>query len=228
MVQDFKFDHEVANSFDSMIEKSIPLYQPLQELVQQLSNTCIKPNTSVYDLGCATGTTLHHLGSHIKDDTIKWIGIDNSPDMLSKAEEKCAPIFSSIQFDQADLNQDYTFKNASLTLLVLTLQFIRPINRGKLIQSIYDGLEKGGACIVVEKVISASAYHNRWFIALYHQFKKDQGYSNEDIIKKRESIENVLVPYTVEENLKLFSDNGFSNTEIFFKWLNFAGFIAIK
>ncbi len=41
-------------------------------------------------------------------------------------------------------------------------------------------------------------------------------------------MENVLIPYTEEENKNMILDAGFSHCETLFKWVNFATFIAIK
>lgn len=47
-------------------------------------------------------------------------------------------------------------------------------------------------------------------------------------LKKREALENVLIPYTEDENKKMIKDAGFKHCETLFKWVNFATFIAIK
>jgi tRNA (cmo5U34)-methyltransferase len=62
----------------------------------------------------------------------------------------------------------------------------------------------------------------------YYEFKKTQGYSEYEISQKREALENVLIPYTEEENKKMILDAGFTHCETLFKWVNFATFIAIK
>ena len=49
-----------------------------------------------------------------------------------------------------------------------------------------------------------------------------------EISQKREALENVLVPYKLSENITLLRDKGFSHCEVFFKWYNFAGLIAVK
>ena len=46
-------------------------------------------------------------------------------------------------------------------------------------------------------------------------------------MQKREALENVLVPYSEEENIKMALHNGFSHCEVIFRWANFATFIAI-
>lgn len=81
---------------------------------------------------------------------------------------------------------------------------------------------------MVEKLVARDSMINRLYIDLYYNFKKRQGYSKHEILKKREALENILVPYRVEENLELLKKAGFLKTDVFFKWYNFAGFIAIK
>jgi tRNA (cmo5U34)-methyltransferase len=49
-----------------------------------------------------------------------------------------------------------------------------------------------------------------------------------EISQKREALENVLVPYKLSENIALLRDHGFAHCEVFFKWYNFAGLIAVK
>jgi len=41
-------------------------------------------------------------------------------------------------------------------------------------------------------------------------------------------VENVLIPYTVDENINMVKKAGFKDCEIISKWNNFATFIAIK
>jgi tRNA (cmo5U34)-methyltransferase len=59
-------------------------------------------------------------------------------------------------------------------------------------------------------------------------FKRRNRYSELDIAQKREALEKVLVPYRLDENIRLLHEGGFTTVEIFFKWQIFAGFIAVK
>ena len=78
------------------------------------------------------------------------------------------------------------------------------------------------ACRFVESLL------NRLFIERYYDLKRKNGYSDLEIAQKREALENVLVPYQLDENLQLLRDVGFSATDVFFKWYNFCGIIAVK
>src|SRR4029077_5268799 len=118
--------------------------------------------------------------------------------------------------------------NASVALLVLTLQFVRPLYRERLIRSIYEGLGDNGCRIRVEKVLGESSTFNRLFIKHYYEMKRRNGYSELEIAQKREALENVLVPYRLEENKELLRGQGFRQVDVFFKWYNFCAMVAMK
>jgi len=82
--------------------------------------------------------------------------------------------------------------------------------------------------ILIEKVTSDNLKFDKTFIEFHHAHKKAQGYSQLEIARKREALENVLTPWTVGENINLLMEAGFASTELFFKWNNFAGFVALK
>ena len=46
--------------------------------------------------------------------------------------------------------------------------------------------------------------------------------------KKREALENVLIPYRQSENFQMLRRSGFKKIDTFFQWFNWMGFIAIK
>ena len=69
---------------------------------------------------------------------------------------------------------------------------------------------------------------NRLFIEHYYAYKREQGYSDTEITQKRQALENVLVPYRMEENVALLQGAGFTHVEDFFRWYNFSGIIAVK
>ena len=113
-------------------------------------------------------------------------------------------------------------------MLVLTLMFIRPLNREKLMASIYSGMNENGCLLLVEKVLGDGSLFNRLFIERYYAYKRRMGYSELEISQKREALENVLIPYRLQENRDLLLKAGFREVEVFFKWYNFAGFVAVK
>ena len=177
-------------------------------------------------MGCSTASTLIELSKHCKNN-LELIGVDNSEAMLNRASKKAKAFGVDIELINADLH-DVSYDGAKLILSNYTLQFIRPLQREKLVKKIYDSLQDKGIFIFSEKVISSNSTLNKQSIDEYYEFKKTQGYSEFEISQKREALENVLIPYTEEENKKMILDAGFTHCETIFKWVNFATFIAIK
>ncbi len=228
-VEDFKFDTTVASVFDDMVNRSVPFYGEMQRMMAELSADHAQTGTDVYDLGCATGTTLLGMNTSVADD-IRFIGIDDSKKMLDKCRSKLEDVEFRRPFELrfGDLNQNIEISNASVVILCLTLQFVRPINRAKLLKDIFDGLNSGGVLILTEKILAEDSVFNRDFIKHYYNHKRRNQYSEMEISQKREALENILIPYKLSENITLLRDAGFSHCEVFFKWYNFAGLIAIK
>jgi tRNA (cmo5U34)-methyltransferase len=188
-----------------------------------------KPSTSIYDLGCSTEKLLLKLAEKLKHPkNTNLIGLDNSAAMLKKAKEtlKSSPL--SWAMVEADLNKKLSNENASVVIMNYTLQFAKLDNRSTILKSIYEGLVSGGSLILIEKVKSEIPDLNKTLIEFHHQFKEKNSYSKLEISQKREALENVLIPWTVEQNSGLIKSAGFSTVELFFKWNNFAGFIALK
>lgn len=226
---DFKFDSKVTNVFDDMVVRSVPFYLEFQRMITELAKDYAIPQTSIYDLGCSTGTTMISLNK-VLDESIKFIGVDNSAEMLAVCETNLKQHGFKRQYEllPEDLNEKVEIKNASVVVMCLALQFIRPVSRGKLLQSIYSQLNKGGCVILIEKLIAENSEFSRQMIKYYYDFKRRNNYNDMEISQKREALENVLIPYKLTENIDMLSDAGFQTVETFFKWYNFAGIIAFK
>jgi len=228
-VSDFKFGANVASVFDDMVNRSVPYYGEMQRMMAELAADHAREGTDVYDLGCSTGTTMIGMNTLV-NPTIRFIGIDDSAEMLDKCRSKLTEIGFTRPFDLrcADLNQGVQIENASVVVLCLTLQFVRPIYRERLVRDIYKGLNPGGALILIEKILAEESNFNRDFIRYYYNYKRRNQYSELEISQKREALENVLIPYKLSENISLLRDQGFAHCEVFLKWYNFAGLIAVK
>jgi len=229
---DFEFNEEVAAVFDDMLVRSVPFYLEQRLLVDEIVQKFWVKGTNVYDLGCSTATALIRL-SKTMDPTAHFIGYDNSEPMLELGRKnvKEENLENHIELRYGDLNNDLSklsLDNASAVTMCWTLQFIRPLKRDGLIRRIYEDMVDGAALIVTDKILTNDTNMNRFFIDFYYDFKRRTGYSEEEILRKREALENVLVPYRVDENFELFRKNGFEIAETSFQWYNFAGFLCVK
>ncbi|MCQ2656540.1 carboxy-S-adenosyl-L-methionine synthase CmoA [Helicobacter pylori] len=233
----FCFDEKVAHVFDDMLERSIPYYhemlnlgayfiaQNLKENIYPKSLPKPLPKPLIYDLGCSTGNFFIALNQQIQQD-IELVGIDNSMPMLKKAQEKLKD-FNNVRFECMDF-LEVEFKEASAFSLLFVLQFVRPMQREVLLKKIYNSLALNGVLLVGEKTMSEDRILDKQMIELYYLYKQNQGYSHNEIAFKREALENVLVPYSLKENIALLESVGFKHVEAVFKWVNFTLLVARK
>jgi tRNA (cmo5U34)-methyltransferase len=215
--------------FDDMLDRSVPYYAEIQRMMGELATDFAVAGSNLYDLGCSTGTTLVHLDKVLPAE-VNFVGVDYSPEMLEKARHKLeqAGVKRKTELVCADLNNGVAVSNASVLVVNLTLQFVRPLNRDRVVTGLAAGLNKDGCLILVEKMLSQNSTINRLFIKHYYEFKKRNGYSELEIAQKREALENVLIPYHFDENRELLLRNGFKSCDVFFRWYNFCGMVAIK
>ncbi|PDW60413.1 carboxy-S-adenosyl-L-methionine synthase CmoA [Helicobacter pylori] len=225
----FCFDEKVAHVFDDMLERSIPYYHEMLDLgayfIAQNLKESINPRSLIYDLGCSTGNFFIALNQQIQQD-IELVGIDNSMPMLKKAQEKLKD-FNNARFECMDF-LEVEFKEASAFSLLFVLQFVRPMQREVLLKKIYNSLALNGVLLVGEKIMSEDRILDKQMIELYYLYKQNQGYSHNEIAFKREALENVLVPYSLKENVALLESVGFKHVEALFKWVNFTLLVARK
>jgi len=222
----FEFDSDVAAVFDDMLQRSVPFYTETLKLTSRFARLYLKENGRLYDLGCSTASQLLDIERGLECKAI-LIGIDNARAMLDQAAKKIDAFGSGIEVYEGDI-LTFEYAKADVMLSNYTLQFIRPPVRETLLSTIYETLNEEGVFIFSEKVISEEKRLNKELIDCYYDFKKEQGYSAYEIVQKREALENVLIPYTAQENIEMVLRCGFRHCEVIFRWANFATFIAFK
>ena len=229
----FTFNEKVAHVFDDMAERSIPFYREVQKMITDLSLTFFQEGSKIYDLGCSTATTTALIYQGLMDRGITDFvitGIDNSKAMCQEAKIKLDSINASkdhVSITNGDfLTED--IHDASVVIMNYTLQFTDPLNRETLIKKIYNGLRHNGILLVSDKLLQSNTDISRTFVDKYYNMKRLNGYSELEISQKREALDNVLIPYTLEEETALFEECGFKGVDPFFTWYNFTSFICIK
>lgn len=227
--EDFAFSDRVVEVFDDMLDRSVPFYQEVIKATTHLLRRHLQPGDTVCDLGCSTGTSLLQMARLLEGRDLRLVGIDSSPAMLEKARLK-AEMYGrqhTIDFCLEDITRLQRPGTAAF-VVNYTLQFIRPLLRPTLVERLFANLRPGGLLIVSEKTILPDGRLNRSFIDIYHDLKRERGYSELEIARKREALENILIPFSVEENIALLGNAGFQPVTPFFQWFNFSSFVACK
>ena len=225
----FAFDEGVVRVFPDMIKRSVPGYTTIIAMTGLLAGRFARPGTRCYDLGCSLGASSLAMRQHVRGEGCRIVGVDNSPAMI----EHCRSIIETdshelpVDLVCADL-EDVPIENASVVVLNFTLQFIPVERRAELLNRIYDGLNPGGILVLSEKVLFADPHLNQLNIELHHEFKRANGYSDLEIAQKRQALENVLVPETLDAHKQRLSQAGFNSCDVWFQCFNFASLVALR
>ncbi len=225
----FSFDESVARVFPDMIKRSVPGYSTIVSMTGLLAGRYATPGSNLYDLGSSLGASSLAMRQNIHHQDCRIIAVDNSEPML----ERCRNIIDTdVHHTPVELVcsklQDVAIERASVVVLNFTLQFIPREERDELLGRIYQGLLPGGIMVLSEKVTFEDPHLDELNIDLHHQFKRANGYSELEIARKRNAIENVLLPETLARHRQRIADVGFSSCDVWFQCFNFASLIALK
>lgn len=225
----WEFDDDVAEQFDDHVSKSIPNYRRIQDQVAKIADWYLTDGqaATVYDLGCATGTTIARLMERQdRDADVSYVGIDEARPMLEHAEEKVGHN-DAVRLTEQDLTTDPSFPNATLILSLFTLSFLPEQDRAELLQSAYDDLERGGALVFVEKTYPEHARQQALFREHYWDYKQ-QYFDPEEVIGKAETLRGQLRPLTRGEYREMLTDAGFTEIEPWYQYYMWWGVTARK
>ena len=222
----WSFNEKVAKVFDTHVNQSIPLYSEFHKQSAKIAEFYCKENSIIYDLGCSTGKFILEICKYKKKLNI--FGIDNSKKMIEIAKKKTSKVKNNkIYFICNDLFK-VKFKKSNLIFCSLLMPFFNSIEQKKLIKKIYNSLHFGGSAIILNKSISKYPNFENIFNQLYSDFKLKKGINADDLIKKTRSLRSVHTLNATEDDILLFKKIGFRKIEIFFKYLNFTGFVIEK
>jgi tRNA (cmo5U34)-methyltransferase len=225
----WKFSGAVVDSFDEHVSKSVPLYREGHELICDMSDFFIKPESVCYEIGCSTGTLTVKLADHNRSKpSARFIGIDIEGDMIVKAKTKAASAPGLNVSFVGDDALETPLEPADMIVCYYTVQFVRPSVRQTLINKLYNTLNWGGALLLFEKVRGSDARFQDILTTLYNDYKLRMGYTSEEIISKTRSLKGVLEPFSKQGNIDMLKRAGFVDIETVQKYLCFEGFLAIK
>ena len=233
----WEFDKSVTAVFEDMLERSIPDYKKMRTsscavALPDLSRSVRRHVDAVLDIGCSTGLALDRLDSYAQYNGVKirqLVGTDVSEPMLDKAREDHS-YDPRYHFMKADMRDHFPFGKESfdVVMCVLTLQFTPIEHRLRIMDEIHRIIKPGGRLVLVEKVLGNSVDLDRDMIDIYYAHKRHMGYTEEQIERKRLSLEGVLVPITAKWNEELLEKSNFKAYDCFWRWMNFAGWVAVK
>ena len=224
----FRFDETVTQVFDDMLQRSVPLYQESIQRQAQLMSRFYQPGTRVYDLGCSNGNLGLKILGEMADRPFSMVAVDSSAPMIRAYADRLQRYPHHHVDLVCGMLENLKIENASVVLINLTLQFFSPNKRDQLINTIFKGMTAGGVLLLTEKVIHSSPLMDALQLDFYKCFKMENGYSQLEISQKRDALEKVLIPDTLDVHRHRIFNAGFASFDIWMKWFNFASMMAVK
>jgi tRNA (cmo5U34)-methyltransferase len=224
----FAFNRDVVRVFDNMVSRSVPMYREVVAATAHWARAYLQPDTSVIDVGCSTGTFLELLGRFIASPT-QLIAIDNSQAMLDKAREKLTPLSDKHHIElRCESAAESDFSGSSVVVMNYTLQFLPFAQRQQVLNEVHKGLVPGGLLLLSEKTKSAIPPFQETITRHYEAFKERNGYARTEIERKKEALEQVLVPLTEQQQRDMLHKSGFQAVDTILKMHHFTTFVARK
>jgi tRNA (cmo5U34)-methyltransferase len=231
----WEFGAKETDAFEDMLERSIPMYGVMRQLVADLAADVVPRGNErqgvVVDLGSSRGGALAPLVDRLGNQ-VSYHAVEASEPMLAALRQRWPPDKAGehgVSIHPFDLRTGYPpVPSANATLCVLTLQFTPIEHRQRILRDIYRHTAAGGALILVEKVLGSSAEVDALLTRRYFALKDANGYSPEQIERKRLSLQGVLVPVTAKWNEELLRTAGFRDVDCVWRWGPFAGWVALR
>ena len=178
-------NEDVAKGFDNHVREQLPWYELVSDAVVHIVKNYANDGALIYDIGASTGNFNILLSDIINDRNITFIGLENSPEMISQYKGNDKVILCDAI--------DYDYENFDIAICFLTLMFV-PFNKRKdFISRLTSKIKSGGCLIVVDKVESVGGYFSTvlYRMALMEKLKTT---TPENILKKELSLSGVQRP----------------------------------
>jgi len=232
----FEFDAEVADIFDNMAQRSIPMYDEARRISVAVVMEHITPKlragqqVDILDVGCSTNTFFKTLWDYNGTDydkeiqNIRAVAIDPSLHMTDKAAAKVPAVFTlcrSIQ-DIPRLNLKFDVIN-----MAYVMQFVPRSQRMSAFMALSVALKPGGILIFSAKETVPQPYA----VVLarqYIQFRLENGYTIEEIEAKTLALQDAMWTDTQSATLTCLYSYSFVAHQELCRWMQFSTIVATK
>ena len=233
--QKWQFDESVTAAFPEMLQNSIPGYDTMRWTTTELASRLIRSRRTGYtinllDLGASRGDSFKPLLERFPE--LKVVAYECSDPMrqvlasIEGTPENPHPVFSPVDADLRTAS--FTGYYFDIALSILTLMFVPPEHRLSLLQRVYNALIPGGAFFIVEKTLCEYPIANELLFAEYEDMKRRNGYTDEQITRKKLSLEGVLMPFPASTTENMLKSVGFREVQSYWRTLQFCGWVCIK
>ena len=234
--QKWSFDESVAAAFPEMLQNSVPGYDVMRWTTTELASRFIRNKqdcliTKIADLGASRGDSFKPLLERFPD--LRVVAYECSEpmrktlDSIQGPPENPQPVTLPVNADLRTASFS-GFGPFCVALSILTLMFVPPEHRLSLLHRVYDSLLPGGAFFIVEKTLCEYPVTNEMLFAEYEDMKRRNGYTDEQILRKKVSLEGVLMPLPASTTENMLKAVGFREVQSYWRTLQFCGWVCVK
>ena len=191
----WQFNHDIAKVFVDHARQHIPNYDAVIDKCVSLAQDCVASNGAIIDVGCATGETLRRLN---RAGFTNLHGVESSLAMLDHCDPALAHYYHSDTFPNKKF--DAVFCN-------WTLHFIK--DKISYLSAIHSNLDDRGFLILSDKTSLDPVC-----IKKYHEWKRSQGVTEQQIRAKEQSVKDVMFINSPNWYLDTLQQAGFGHVEI--------------
>ncbi|MBI3794455.1 MAG: class I SAM-dependent methyltransferase [Nitrospinae bacterium] len=221
-----EFNAEMAEKYSAMIRTTIPGYEDLHHMALSLLYLRVPEEGSVLVVGAGDGHEL--LSLKRARPTWRLTGVDPSAEMLSVARKRLSAEGFDAELFAGKTGVLPSEEKFDAATAILVMHFVRGTD-GKFafLRDIAGRLKKGAvyvhAELCAEKEEHSSAMESAWT-----RFQISKGQAEEEVADRNKRRANSVFPLSAEEAEKLFLESGFSDAKLFYKVLNFHGWVMTK
>jgi len=225
---DFEFDDSVVSVFPDMIGRSVPGYWSIVDGLGRLAAQVGHIQGPVYDLGSSLGAVTWSVYREAPKQK-RIIAVDRSVAMNQRLRLNLESVGwpPNIEVVDGDICE-FPMESASVVILNLALQFVPLEHRLALLSRTRDALRPGGLLLLTEKITGASAEEEARLRAWHHQFKRQQGYSEQEIRGKANAIREVMPTETEKKHRSRLAQVGFSSVTRWYQAYNFVSWVVCR
>lgn len=211
--------------YDNLIQKLIPQYAKMHDLVVKLVDFPRQKNLSILDLGIGTGKTALELLNKFPNAILD--GVDISPNMIKQAKIRLSNELERINFHEQDIKELQIKKFYDVCVGVLSIHHLNEDQKPKLFNKIFKHLNENGIFIIADIIkfdskAETKQKEDEWKQFLINGLGKQKGqywfenYKEEDL------------PSSVPNQISWLKRAGFKCVECIWQHINYAILCAKK
>jgi tRNA (cmo5U34)-methyltransferase len=181
-------DRGVAAGFDRHVREQLPWYDLATGAVAHIARHYLSDGGLVYDLGAATGNIGRALAEPLEVRGARLVSIEASAEMAALYD---GPQPENIQLARIE---DFDFEPFDVAIAFLTLMFVPPARRERLLVALEERLLPSGALIIFDKLAASAGYPATILWRLTLAGKVATGVDPAEIVAKELSLSGVQRP----------------------------------